>query len=72
MLERAQTRMLPIVNRATDYAPIAPACCNACRVCATSGAVGMAFAAGGATAALAARFARRLLGRAEEHRDEAQ
>ncbi len=58
MFERVQTRMLPVVNRAADYAPIAPACCNACRVCATNGIVGVIFAAGGAVGAFAVRLAR--------------
>jgi hypothetical protein len=56
-------RMLPITNRAADYAPIAPACCNACRVCATSGAIGLAFAAGGGVVAALTAFGRRLLRR---------
>ncbi len=61
MFERAQTRMLPVMNRASEFAPIAPACCNACRVCATNGIVGLAFAAGGAATAFAAGLARRLV-----------
>jgi hypothetical protein len=61
MLERAQTRMLPVVNRAADYAPMAPACCNACRVCATNGIVGLIFAAGGAVSAFAVGLARRVV-----------
>jgi hypothetical protein len=60
VFDGVQTRMLPVVNRASDYAPIAPACCNACRVCATSGIVGLVFAAGGAVAAFAARLAQRV------------
>jgi hypothetical protein len=59
MLERAMTRALPLANRAADYAPVAPACCNACRVCATNGVIGLMFAAGGALAAFTARFASR-------------
>jgi hypothetical protein len=52
--------MLPVVNRAADYAPMAPACCNACRVCATNGLVGLIFAAGGAIAAFTVRVGRYL------------
>jgi hypothetical protein len=55
MLERAQMRMLPLTNRAADYAPVAPACCNACRVCATSGIVGLIFGGGAAALAFLAR-----------------
>jgi hypothetical protein len=59
VFERAQMRMLPITNRAADYAPIAPACCNACRVCATQGILGLIFggaaASGGAILALVRR-----------------
>ena len=60
MIERASARMLPVVNRAAEYAPVAPACCNACRVCATSGAVGLAFAGAGAVAAFFVRLARKV------------
>ncbi len=34
-------RTLPVVNRAADYAPVAPACCNACRTCTTTNLVGL-------------------------------
>jgi hypothetical protein len=34
-------RTLPVVNRAADFAPVAPACCNACRTCTTTNAVGL-------------------------------
>jgi hypothetical protein len=60
LFERASTRMLPLANRAADYAPMTPACCNACRMCATSGAVGLIFAGAGAAGAFLARFGRRL------------
>jgi hypothetical protein len=60
VLERASVRVLPVVNRASEYAPIAPACCNACRVCATSGAVGLVFAGAGAVAAMLLRVGRRI------------
>ena len=60
MLERASTRMLPLANRAAEYAPVAPACCNACRVCATSNAVGLIVAGLGAGTAVFVRFAGRL------------
>jgi len=59
MLERAQMRMLPITNRAADYAPIAPACCNACRICATQGILGLIFGSVAAGGAAVATFAHR-------------
>jgi hypothetical protein len=62
MLERAQTRMLPVVNRAADYAPMATACCNACRTCVQTNVVGIIFVGVGAVAAFLSRFARRLAG----------
>ena len=34
-------RTLPVVNRAADYAPVAPACCNACRTCTTTNVLGL-------------------------------
>jgi hypothetical protein len=44
--------MAPITNRAAEYAPMAPACCNVCRTCTTTNIVGLAL--GGLTAAGAA------------------
>ena len=60
MLERAQTKMLPVVNRAADYAPMATACCNACRTCVQTNLVGMLLVGAGAAAAFVRRFARRI------------
>jgi hypothetical protein len=40
--------MAPLTNRAADYAPMAPVCCNVCRTCTTQNFVGLAL--GGATA----------------------
>ena len=54
-------RMLPITNRAADYAPIAPACCNACRVCATQSILGLIFGSAAAVGAAVAAFARRAI-----------
>ena len=51
--------MLPMTNRAADYAPIAPACCNACRVCATQGILGLILAGAGAVGAVAFGLVRR-------------
>ena len=36
--------MAPLTNRAAEYAPIAPACCNVCRTCTTTNVVGLALA----------------------------
>jgi hypothetical protein len=36
MLERAQVKTLPVLNRAVDLAPGAQACCGVCRTCATT------------------------------------
>ena len=44
MLERATGRALPLVNRASDYAAVAPACCNVCRTCTTTNVVGLVMA----------------------------
>jgi hypothetical protein len=55
MVTRMPARMLPLVNRAADAAPMAPACCNACRTCMTTNAVGLAVAA----AAVAGAWVRR-------------
>jgi hypothetical protein len=55
MLERATMRTLPLVNRAADYAPVAPACCNACRTCTTTNVLGLL---SGAVVAVAAALRR--------------
>jgi hypothetical protein len=61
MLERVTARTLPVVNRAADYAPVAPACCNACRTCTTTNVLGVltggAIALVGAVRRLTARSA---------------
>jgi hypothetical protein len=62
MLERAQTKMLPVVNRAADYAPMATACCNACRTCVQTNVLGILFVGVGAVGAFVGRFVKRLAG----------
>ena len=44
MLERAQTRALPLLNKSADVTPALNACCGACRTCVTTNilTVGMA------------------------------
>jgi hypothetical protein len=64
MLERMQVRMLPVVNRATDLAPVAPACCNVCRTCTTTNIVGLVFGGVAAVGFAVTSFARRLVTRA--------
>jgi hypothetical protein len=46
MLERARLNVLPVLNRAVDYAPATQACCGACRTCATTNVLALAGAAG--------------------------
>jgi hypothetical protein len=41
VFERVTMRTLPVVNRAADFAPVAPACCNACRTCTTTNVLGL-------------------------------
>ncbi len=55
MLERAQARMLPVVTRANEHAPMVAACCNACRTCWTSNIFGVFAAFGTAVAAFVMR-----------------
>jgi hypothetical protein len=55
MLERMTMRTLPVVNRAADYAPVVPACCNVCRTCTTTNVLGVL---SGALVAAAAFFGR--------------
>jgi hypothetical protein len=59
MFERTQARTLPLVNRAADIAPVAPACCNVCRTCMTTNLVGLIMGAGTSLALVL----RRLVGR---------
>lgn len=61
MFERAQVRILPVVNRAAEQGPLVGVCCNACRTCTTTNLVALlaAFVAG--ALAFIARFARRIV-----------
>jgi hypothetical protein len=58
MLERTQTRLLPVVTRAGEHAPMAAACCNACRTCVTTNVLGIATAGAATVGAALLRFAR--------------
>ena len=63
MLRQLQVRAAPITNRAADYAPAVPACCNVCRTCTATNmmalAGGAALAVGAGATALVKRLARR-------------
>jgi hypothetical protein len=59
VLERATSRTLPLVNRAADFAPVTPACCNVCRTCTTSNLIGVVVAAVTAIGYGAARLVRK-------------
>jgi hypothetical protein len=59
VLERVTAKSLPIVSRAADYAPVAPACCNVCRTCTTANLVSTAAAGVVALSAVASRLLKR-------------
>jgi hypothetical protein len=61
MLRRLSVRFAPITNRAAEYAPMAPACCNVCRTCTTTNVVGLMFGGAAAAALAVGRFARRVV-----------
>jgi hypothetical protein len=59
VLTRLAVKVAPITNRAADYGPAVPVCCNVCRTCTTTNIVGLALGAGTGAAYAVARFARR-------------
>jgi hypothetical protein len=59
MLERAQTRALPLLNKSADITPALNACCGACRACMTTNVVTV----GIASLSWVALWGRRLLRR---------
>ena len=61
MLQQLSVRLAPITNRAADYGPAVPVCCNVCRTCTTTNMVGLALGAGSAAAYAAVRFAKRAM-----------
>jgi hypothetical protein len=65
MLEQAQRRALPLLNRAPDLTPAAQACCGVCRSCMTTNAITIA----GATLAAGIAYLAAAVGRAVGHRD---
>jgi hypothetical protein len=64
MIRRLSIRMVPITNRAAEYAPAAPACCNVCRTCTTTNLAGLLLGGMAVAAAGVSRFARRVKQRA--------
>jgi hypothetical protein len=61
MFERTTARALPLVNRASEHAPMVTACCNACRTCVTNNILGLL----GAGAFAIVAFFRRSAGRSK-------
>jgi hypothetical protein len=43
VLERAQTRALPLINKSAELAPV-QACCGVCRTCVTTNVLTLAIA----------------------------
>ena len=60
MLERAQTRALPLVNKGAEFAP-AQACCGLCRTCVTTNVLTLAVAGATGAAVYLTRGVRRIL-----------
>jgi hypothetical protein len=60
MLTRLAVRAAPITNRAAEYGPAVPACCNVCRTCTTTNIVGLILGGGTAAAYMLVRVTRRL------------
>jgi hypothetical protein len=58
VLTKLSVKAAPITNRAADYGPMVPACCNVCRTCTTTNIVGLAAAGAVAAAAAVRRFVR--------------
>jgi hypothetical protein len=56
MLERAQTRALPLLNKGAELTPAVQACCGACRTCVTTNALALVTGAAVYAAGLARRF----------------
>lgn len=59
MLTKLAVKAAPITNRAAEYGPAVPVCCNVCRTCTTTNVVGLIIGGGTAAAYGVARFARR-------------
>jgi hypothetical protein len=61
MLERVAVRIAPVTNRAADYAPVAPACCNVCRTCTTTNIIGLVVGGLTVIGVSVGRFAKQLV-----------
>jgi hypothetical protein len=59
VLQRAQTRALPVLNKSVELTPAVQACCGACRTCVTANVVTLAMAAVTGAGLYAARLFRR-------------
>jgi hypothetical protein len=62
-VQRLSVRIAPITNRAAEYGPAVPACCNVCRTCTTTNLVGLAIGAVTVAGVAVTGFARRITGR---------
>jgi hypothetical protein len=58
VLRQLSVRAAPITNKAAEYGPAVPACCNVCRTCTTTNLVALATAGVLATVAALRRFVR--------------
>jgi hypothetical protein len=61
MLRTLSVKAAPITNRAADYGPMVPACCNVCRTCTTTNIVGLALGLFTAAGVRIASFTRRVI-----------
>jgi hypothetical protein len=64
VLQQLSVRVAPITNRAAEYGPAVPACCNVCRTCTTTNLVGLAIGAITVAGLGVARFAQSITQRA--------
>jgi hypothetical protein len=60
MVRRLSVRVAPLTNRAVEYAPVAPTCCNVCRTCTTTNVVGLGLGLLAAAGVALSRVAKRL------------
>jgi len=59
VLTKLTVKAAPLTNRAVEYGPMVPTCCNACRTCTTTNIVGLSTAAFLSTLAVVRRLVRR-------------
>jgi hypothetical protein len=59
VLEKTQTRALPLLNKGVDLAPAVNACCGVCRTCVTTNMFTLAAAGVVGAGAWLARFVQR-------------